>query len=74
MKKEGLRLLIGSRSKRGLNFLPLFTFGGAVHQPNKIYSIDRETGVAQFVANQSVTLEPVFAAFSVARVRHHTRR
>ena len=49
-----------------------FTFGGAVHQPNKIYSIDLETGVAQFVANQSVTLEPVFAAFSVARVRHHT--
>ena len=51
-----------------------FTFGGAVHQSNKIYSIDLETGVAQFVANQSVTLEPVFAAFSVARVRHHTRR
>ncbi len=50
-----------------------FTFGGAVNQPNKIYSIDLETGAAQFVANQAATLDPVFGAFSLARVRHHSR-
>lgn len=51
----------------------LFTFGGAVNQPNQIYSIDLETGAAQFVADQAAALEPVFGAFSVARVRHHSR-
>jgi len=50
-----------------------FTFGGAVNQPNTIYSIDLETGAAQFVAYQAAALEPVFGAFPVARVRQHSR-
>ncbi|GAC1537096.1 MAG: hypothetical protein NVS2B9_03120 [Myxococcales bacterium] len=50
-----------------------FTFGGAVNQPNKIYAIDLETGAAEFVADQAVTLEPVFGAFAVSRVHHRSR-
>ena len=48
-----------------------FTFGAAVSLPNQILELDTETGRAEFVADQSASLDVVFGASDVRSLRHH---
>jgi hypothetical protein len=48
-----------------------FTFGLPVNLPNQILELDTETGEAEFVADQSASLDPVFGASDVRSLRHH---
>ncbi|PZR76723.1 MAG: hypothetical protein DLM73_01795 [Chthoniobacterales bacterium] len=49
-----------------------FTFGAPDNQPNRILSIDLETGAATVVTNQAANLDPVFGAIPARKLPHHT--
>jgi hypothetical protein len=48
-----------------------FTFGMPVNLPNQILELNTETGRAEFVADQSASLDPVFGASDVRSLRPH---
>jgi len=48
-----------------------FTFGAAVSLPNQILELDTETGKAEFVADQSASLDVVFGASDGRSLRLH---